>query len=88
MQFTSSGSGPNLEYVPPTPPSTVWLFSQPSLSQINKTYRNIITTNCFPPGAFRVDKYWPAVNRVDNVHGDRHLICTCPPMSDYAEAAE
>jgi glycine dehydrogenase len=43
---------------------------------------------CFPPGAFRVDKYWPAVNRVDNVHGDRHLICTCPPMSDYAEAAE
>ncbi len=43
---------------------------------------------CFPPGAFRVDKYWPPVNRVDNVHGDRHLICTCPPMSDYAEAAE
>ncbi|MGB0688021.1 MAG: aminomethyl-transferring glycine dehydrogenase [Paracoccaceae bacterium] len=43
---------------------------------------------CFPPGAFRVDKYWPAVNRVDNVHGDRHLICTCPPMSEYAEAAE
>ena len=43
---------------------------------------------CFPPGAFRVDKYWPPVNRVDNVHGDRNLICTCPPMSDYAEAAE
>ena len=43
---------------------------------------------CFPPGAFRVDKYWPAVNRVDNVHGDRHLVCTCPPMSDYADAAE
>ncbi|MFK7744182.1 MAG: aminomethyl-transferring glycine dehydrogenase [Roseobacter sp.] len=43
---------------------------------------------CFPPGAFRVDKYWPPVNRVDNVHGDRHLICTCPPMEDYAEAAE
>jgi glycine dehydrogenase len=43
---------------------------------------------CFPPGAFRVDKYWPPVNRVDNVHGDRNLICTCPPISDYAEAAE
>ena len=43
---------------------------------------------CFPPGAFRVDKYWPPVNRVDNVYGDRHLVCTCPPMSDYAEAAE
>ena len=43
---------------------------------------------CFPPGAFRVDKYWPPVNRVDNVHGDRNLICTCPPMESYAEAAE
>ncbi|MFG6530826.1 MULTISPECIES: aminomethyl-transferring glycine dehydrogenase [unclassified Sulfitobacter] len=43
---------------------------------------------CFPPGAFRVDKYWPPVNRVDNVHGDRNLICTCPPLEDYAEAAE
>ncbi|MFD1509796.1 aminomethyl-transferring glycine dehydrogenase [Lacimonas salitolerans] len=43
---------------------------------------------CFPPGAFRVDKYWPPVNRVDNAYGDRHLICTCPPMSEYAEAAE
>ncbi|HMQ41280.1 MAG TPA: aminomethyl-transferring glycine dehydrogenase [Paracoccus sp. (in: a-proteobacteria)] len=43
---------------------------------------------CFPPGAFRVDKYWPPVGRVDNVHGDRNLICTCPPLEDYAEAAE
>ncbi|MEB8387523.1 aminomethyl-transferring glycine dehydrogenase [Rhodobacteraceae bacterium KMM 6894] len=43
---------------------------------------------CFPPGAFRVDKYWPSVNRVDNVYGDRNLICTCPPMEDYEEADE
>ncbi len=43
---------------------------------------------CFPPGAFRVDKYWPPVNRVDNVYGDRNLVCICPPMEDYAEAAE
>lgn len=43
---------------------------------------------CFPPGAFRVDKYWPPVNRVDNVWGDRHLVCSCPPMEEYAEAAE
>ncbi len=34
---------------------------------------------CFPPGAFRVDKYWPPVNRVDNAYGDRHLVCSCPP---------
>jgi glycine dehydrogenase len=43
---------------------------------------------CFPPGAFRVDKYWPPVNRVDNVFGDRHLVCTCPPVEEYLDAAE
>ena len=43
---------------------------------------------CFPPGAFRVDKYWPPVGRVDNAYGDRHLICTCPPVESYAQAAE
>ncbi len=43
---------------------------------------------CFPPGAFRVDKYWPPVGRVDNAYGDRNLVCTCPPLGSYAEAAE
>jgi glycine dehydrogenase len=28
-------------------------------------------------------KFWPSVKRVDNAAGDRQLICTCPPMSDY-----
>ena len=40
---------------------------------------------CFPPGSFRVDKYWSPVNRVDNAYGDRNLVCTCPPLSDYAD---
>ena len=43
---------------------------------------------CYPAGAFRVDKYWPPVNRVDNAYGDRHLVCTCPPLESYQEAAE
>lgn len=43
---------------------------------------------CFPPGAFRVDKYWPPVGRVDNVYGDRNLVCTCPPLESYLDAAE
>ncbi len=43
---------------------------------------------CYPPGAFRVDKYWAPVNRVDNVHGDRNLICSCPPVESYAQATE
>jgi len=29
------------------------------------------------------DKYWPPVSRIDNVAGDRNLICTCPPLSNY-----
>ncbi|WP_339113387.1 aminomethyl-transferring glycine dehydrogenase [Thioclava sp. GXIMD2076] len=39
---------------------------------------------CFPAGSFREDKYWPPVGRVDNVHGDRNLICICPPPEAYA----
>ena len=30
-------------------------------------------------------KYWPTVSRVDNAYGDRNLICTCPPISEYEE---
>jgi len=43
---------------------------------------------CFPAGTSRTDKYWSPVGRVDNVYGDRHLVCSCPPMEDYAQAAE
>ena len=43
---------------------------------------------CFPPGSFKIDKYWAPVNRVDNAHGDKNLICSCPPMDEYLEAAE
>jgi glycine dehydrogenase len=43
---------------------------------------------CFPAGTSRIDKYWCPVGRVDNVHGDRHLVCSCPPVEDYAQAAE
>lgn len=43
---------------------------------------------CFPAGVSRTDKYWSPVGRVDNVYGDRNLVCSCPPVSDYAQAAE
>jgi glycine dehydrogenase len=43
---------------------------------------------CFPAGTSRSDKYWSPVGRVDNVYGDRNLVCSCPPVEDYAEAAE
>ena len=31
------------------------------------------------------NKYWPPVGRVDNVYGDKNLMCSCPSMSDYKE---
>jgi glycine dehydrogenase len=43
---------------------------------------------CFPAGTSRTDKYWCPVGRVDNVYGDRNLVCSCPPVEDYAQAAE
>ncbi|HEY5128036.1 MAG TPA: aminomethyl-transferring glycine dehydrogenase, partial [Bradyrhizobium sp.] len=43
---------------------------------------------CFPQGTSRADKYWSPVGRVDNVYGDRNLVCSCPPVEDYAQAAE
>jgi glycine dehydrogenase len=46
------------------------------------------TEGCFPAGTSRTDKYWSPVGRVDNVHGDRNLVCACPPVADYAQAAE
>jgi glycine dehydrogenase len=45
-------------------------------------------TGCFPDGVSRTDKYWSPVGRVDNVYGDRNLVCSCPPVADYAQAAE
>ena len=38
----------------------------------------------FPVSVNRDWKYWPTVNRVDSAYGDRNLICTCPPVEDYA----
>jgi len=38
----------------------------------------------FPPGGSRKAKYWPPVRRIDGAYGDRHLVCSCPPVGDYA----
>ncbi|MCG3169469.1 MAG: Glycine dehydrogenase (decarboxylating) [Pseudomonadales bacterium] len=37
----------------------------------------------FPVPGLREQKYWAPVNRVDNVYGDRHLFCACPPVESY-----
>lgn len=41
----------------------------------------------FPAPWVRERKFWPAVSRIDNVYGDRHLMCACPPVEAYAEPA-
>jgi len=41
---------------------------------------------CFPKGTARVDKYWSPVSRIDNVYGDRNLVCSCVPIEEYAKA--
>ena len=37
----------------------------------------------FPQPWLRENKFWPAVSRIDNAYGDRNVMCTCPPLSDY-----
>jgi glycine dehydrogenase len=43
------------------------------------------TVAAFPPGVDPAAKYWPPVSRVDAAYGDRNLVCSCPPLSDYEE---
>ena len=51
----------------------------------NHTYSRAIAAD--PMAAGLDAKYWPPVARVDNVHGDRNLVCACPPMEAYAKAS-
>ena len=41
----------------------------------------------FPLPWVRENKFWPHVGRIDNAFGDRHLVCTCPPLEEYLDAA-
>jgi len=41
----------------------------------------------WPVSSLHLGKFFASVARIDNVHGDRHLVCSCPPMTDYAEAS-
>jgi len=38
----------------------------------------------FPLPWVRERKFWPAVGRIDDAYGDRHLVCTCPPLESYS----
>lgn len=40
---------------------------------------------CFPNNIAKTTKFWPTTNRIDNVYGDRNLICSCPPIDVYQQ---
>ncbi|MEO3473007.1 aminomethyl-transferring glycine dehydrogenase [Roseomonas sp. CAU 1739] len=42
----------------------------------------------FPLPFVKARKYWPPVKRVDNVYGDRNLVCSCAPLEAYAQAQQ
>ncbi|MFT6579821.1 MAG: glycine dehydrogenase [Alphaproteobacteria bacterium] len=42
----------------------------------------------FPAVGQRIEKYWPPVGRIDQVYGDRHLTCACPPLEAYLDPPE
>jgi len=42
----------------------------------------------FPLATLKQVKYWPPVARVDNVHGDKNVFCTCIPIGDFADEPE
>ena len=39
----------------------------------------------FPVKGLRENKYWPPVARIDNVYGDRNVVCACPPIEAYVD---
>jgi len=39
----------------------------------------------YPLPYLRQSKFWPSVGRLDNVFGDRHVVCTCPPLESYTQ---
>ena len=41
----------------------------------------------FPMPGLHEDKYWPPVARIDNLHGDKNLFCSCVPVSEYEQEA-
>ena len=45
------------------------------------------TEAAYPEAWQRENKYWPPVSRIDGAYGDRNLVCSCPPVGDYATEA-
>ena len=53
------------------------------LASENWDYKYTRRQAVFPSSDLKQGKYWPPVGRIDNVYGDRNLVCSCPPMDAY-----
>ena len=58
-----------------------------TLADITDTWDRAYTVQeaVFPVPAAAANKFWPTVNRIDDVYGDRNLICSCPPIESYID---
>lgn len=70
-----------------------WTAEQSPLHNAPHTLDDIVDTNwdraydretaVYPAAYVKQDKFWPTVNRIDDVYGDRNLFCMCPPVEAY-----
>lgn len=51
----------------------------------NWTYPYAREKAAYPLPWTKTNKFWASVARIDNAYGDRNLVCTCLPVSEYAE---
>lgn len=52
----------------------------------NRSYSRELAA--YPVSSVAINKFWPTVNRIDDVFGDRNLVCSCPSLDSYREVAE
>ena len=70
-----------------------WTAEQSPLHHAPHTLADIVDANwdrvydretaVYPAPYVKKDKFWPTVNRIDDVYGDRNLFCSCPPIEAY-----
>jgi hypothetical protein len=68
----------------PPLPKREGLFCLWSLSGFfSSDFLLLLLQAAYPLSYLRENKFWPIVGRLDNVYGDRNVICTCPPVESY-----
>ncbi len=77
-----SGAADRNENVLKNSPHTAWTIASDDWKH---TYSR--AKAAFPLPYLRQNKVWASVGRVNNAHGDRNLVCSCPPIESYAEVS-